>query len=123
MSYKVVSLKERPDLFESQDKIGSEVWPEFMLHDPVAIKYWMQLIDAFREYQLMIMDGNKIVAVINTVPLHFDKCTNELPNEGADWGVKKSISDYKAGIKPNILIIFSVVLLISISSSRPNFFL
>ena len=59
MNYKVVSLKERPDLFESQDKIGSEVWPEFMLHDPVAITYWMQLIDAFKEYQLMIMDGKR----------------------------------------------------------------
>ena len=103
MSYQVVSLDERPDLFESQDKIGGEVWPEFMLHDPVAITYWMQLIEAFKEYQLMIMDGDEIVAVINSVPFYYDKSINELPDEGVDWGVKKSISDYKAGIKPNIL--------------------
>ena len=103
MKFKVVSLDKRPDLFESQDKIGSEVWPKFMLHDSVAITYWMQLIEAFKEYQLMIMDGNEMLSVINTVPLYFDKSINELPDEGADWGVKKSISDYKAGIKPNVL--------------------
>ena len=103
MSYKIVSLEDRYDLFERQDKICEEVWPEFMLHDPVANTYWMQFIEAFKEYQLLIMDGREILAVINTVPMHFEKSINELPDEGWDWGVKKSISDFKAGIKPNIL--------------------
>jgi hypothetical protein len=44
-----VSLDERPELFEFQDKIGSEVWPKFMLHAPVAITYWIQLIEAFKD--------------------------------------------------------------------------
>lgn len=109
MSCKVVSLEERYDLFERQNKIGSEVWPEFMLHDPVAMTCWMQLIDTFKEYQLMIMDGREILAVINSVPFHFDKSINELPDEGVDWGVKQSISDYKTGIKPNVLMGVQIV--------------
>ncbi len=41
--------------------------------------------------------------------MHFDKNINELPDEGWDWGVKKSISDYKAEIKPNILMGVQIV--------------
>jgi hypothetical protein len=80
-----------------------------MLHDPVAITYWMQLIEAFKEYQLMIMVGDEIVAVINSVLLYYDKSANELPDEGVDWAVKKAISDYKNGIKPNVLMGVQIV--------------
>lgn len=108
-NYKIVSLKERYDLFERQDRICEEVWPEFMLHDTVANTFWMQFIEAFKEYQLLIMDGSEILAIINTVPMHFEKSINELPDEGWDWSVKKSISDYKDKIKPNILMGVQIV--------------
>ena len=57
----------------------------------------------------MIMEEKELLIVINTVPLHFDKSINELPDEGVDWGVKKSISDYESGIKPNILMGVQIV--------------
>lgn len=110
MNYKIVSLAERYDLFERQDKVCCEVWPEFMLHSPVADTYWMQFIEAFKDYQLLMMDGNDILAVINTVPIYFDKSVNELPDEGWDWGVKNSIVTHHAGIKPNFLMGVQIVI-------------
>ena len=89
MSYKIISLEERYDLFERQDKICKEVWPEFMLHDAVANTYWMKFIETFKEYQLLIMDGKEIFAVINTVPMHFDKSINELSDGRMGLGCKE----------------------------------
>jgi len=110
MNYKIVSLMERYDLFQEQDQICMDAWPEFMLHDPIANTYWMQFIEAFKEYQLLIMDGKEILASIASVPLFFDKKLEDLPDDGWDWGAKKSVEDYKAGIKPNILMGLQIVI-------------
>ena len=100
MKYKIITLAERFDLFEAQDEVCEEVWPEFMLHDPIAHKYWGRFIDAFKEFQLMLMDGDEILAVINSVPLSFEGDLNNLPDEGWDWGVQKSVDDFDSGIRP-----------------------
>lgn len=110
MNYRIVTLEERYDLFEEQDLICEEVWPEFMLHDPVADTHWMRFITAFKEYQLLIMDGEEILAVINTVPIQYDDSTEMLPDEGWDWGVSKSIADHEAGKVPNILMGVQIVI-------------
>jgi len=109
MNYRIVSLQDRFDLFEVQDDICGEVWPEFMLHDPVANSHWMRFIEAFKDLQLMIMDEDEILAVINTVPIRYDGPVADLPDEGWDWGVRKSISDLEAGIEPNMLMGVQIV--------------
>ena len=109
MNYKVITLEDRYDLFEAQDRICTEVWDEFMLHDPIADEYWMQFIEAFKSYQLLIMEGDEFLAIANSVPLHFDKPLDQLPEEGWDWGVKKSVTDFKAGKNPNILMGVQIV--------------
>ena len=43
INYKITSLKDNPELFDKQDNIVKEAWPEFMLHDHTANKYWMEL--------------------------------------------------------------------------------
>ena len=103
LNYDVISLLDRFDLFEIQDAICEEVWPEFMLHDPVANTHWMQFINAFKDFQLMLMDDNEILAVVNAVPLHFDGNLQDLSDKGWDWGVAESVAGYKAGLAPNIL--------------------
>jgi hypothetical protein len=67
LNYDVIALSNRFDLFEVQDAICEEVWPEFMLHDPVANTHWMRNIKAFKDFQLMLMDGDEILTVINVV--------------------------------------------------------
>ncbi len=94
--YRVISLEDRYDLFEEQDRICEEVWPEFMLHDAVANSCWMKFIEAFKKYQLMIMHEtqNEILAVINSVPIRYEGEISDLPDEGWDCGVDKSIKDW-----------------------------
>jgi hypothetical protein len=109
MDYKTVSLAERFDLFEEQDRLGGEPWPEFLCHDPVAIEHWMDLIEVFKKYQLMIMADEEILAVINTVPLNFKENIKLLPDGGVDWGIKKAIFDHHSGTSPNMLMAVQIV--------------
>ncbi len=109
MNYKVVPLSDRYDLFEKQDAICEEVWPEFMLHDPVAGDYWMKFISLFKEYQIMIMDGDEILAIANTIPINFTETLEKLPDEGWDWAVIKSVEDNLAGLEPNLLVGIQIV--------------
>ncbi len=110
-TYHVVTLKERFDLFEDADTMCVAEWPEFMLHDPVANENWMTFIDAYREFQLVILKGEEIAAVVNTIPLQFEGPAETLPDEGWDWGVRKAVDDLTAGRKPNAL--FGVQIVIS----------
>lgn len=113
MNYKITNLKERPDLFEKQDQIGSEAWPEFMLQDEIAHKYWMDFIEAYADLQILIIsdDGkDEIYAIINTIPLYFDQPLDKLPDEGWDWGVEKGVLDYKNKLKPNYLMGIQVII-------------
>lgn len=104
-----VSLDQRYDLFEAQNCLASGAWPEFMLHDPVPGACWMQLMEAFRRYQLLLLDGSEILAVINSVPLHFDQDLDQLPDRGVDWGVQKALADHEAGLQANYLMAVQIV--------------
>ena len=102
-SFTVVTLAERADLFEAADTMCGAEWPEFMLHDPVANDNWMTFIEAYPEFQLLILHGDDIAAVVNTIPLRFDGPAETLPDDGWDWGVLKAVEDLRAGLKPNAL--------------------
>lgn len=107
--YKVISLADRYDLFEKQDEICEEAWPEFILHHPIIDEYWMSFINAFKEYQLLIIKDDEIYVIINSVPLNLDIQLDSLPKEGWDWGIKKSIDDYNARKQPNALMGVEIV--------------
>ena len=109
MRYQVTSLAERYDLLDEMNRVGGAAWPEFLLHDPVALTHWAELTDRFRQYQLLLMDDAEILAIINTVPIEFSGDLSELPDEGVDWGVKKAISGHRSGVTPNLLLGVQVV--------------
>ena len=110
MEYDVVPLSERPDLFRTQDDLCESVWPEFMLHDPVANGYWMPFIEAFKDHQLMLMQDEEILAVINAVPVRYDGELKDLPEEGWDWGVRRAVDGGRAGTEPNLLLGLQIVI-------------
>lgn len=109
MDHTVVSLAERWDLFETQDRICGEAWPEFMLHDPVAGAYWMRFIEGRKDCQRLLMQGDEILAVVNSMPIRLEGGLDSLPDEGWDWALKKSVEDHEAGRKPNALFGVQVV--------------
>ncbi len=110
MIYKVASLKERYDLLEPHLNVNAEVWPEFLLHDPVSGSYWMQMMETFKEYQLLLMDEEEILVAVNSVPIYFDKMMEDLPEDGVEWALQKSLSDHQSGLKPNMLLGLQVMI-------------
>jgi GNAT superfamily N-acetyltransferase len=97
-----------PGDFVEYHEIAGEIavasWPEFMLQDPVAEEHWHELFDRFEEYQFALLDiaTNRMAAMGNSVPFHWDHPIEDLPEGGWDWVFVKAIEDHKAGIEPNI---------------------
>jgi hypothetical protein len=110
MKYKIVSLAERYDLYDKQDEICEEAWPEFMMHDPLTDKHWMTYIKAYKDLQLLMMDGEEILAVINTIPFTFTGDFKDLPDEGWDGGFSRGIKDIEEGKKSNLLMGVQIVI-------------
>jgi len=108
-SYDIASLKDRPDLSDRHNTVGGSAWPEFMLHDPVALAHWGAILAYFPELQLTVMMQGKIAAVINAVALRFGGKDSDLPDRGVDWGVQQSVLDHEAGNAPNALLGLQVV--------------
>jgi GNAT superfamily N-acetyltransferase len=94
-----------PSYNEKLSGLPSICWPEFMLHDPVADEFWDDLIDLFPEYQFALNDviSGKTVAMANSVPIHWDGDSADLPEEGWDWVFRQGVEDHKAGRKPKTL--------------------
>ncbi|WP_281929244.1 hypothetical protein [Roseibium album] len=109
VTYRVATLSEQPDLLAQHQTTGGSAWPEFMLHDPVAVANWGKMMSYFAGDQLSLLVGDKIAAVVNMVPLKVDADFGKLPDTGVDWGVEKSVSDHEAGIRPNALMGLQVV--------------
>jgi hypothetical protein len=100
MSYRIVSIDEFPDLEPELEPLTYAVWPEFMLQDPVAFKYWSRLFSDFSTYQLALMEGDALVGAGNSIPFVWDGAVDDLPDEGWDWAFERAIQNVDAGRQP-----------------------
>ncbi|MGZ9223251.1 MAG: hypothetical protein ACXW4Q_14175, partial [Anaerolineales bacterium] len=93
-----------PDYRDHAGDIAEASWPEFMLHDPIANENWHELFDRFIDYQFALFDrqSNRMAAMANSLPFHWDQPLEELPEGGWDWVFVKAIEDHKKGVAPNI---------------------
>lgn len=93
-----------PDYRDRAGDIAEASWPEFMLHDSVADENWHELFDRFSDYQFALMDTqtNRMAAMGNSLPFHWDDDISELPEKGWDWVFLKAIEDHKNSVAPNI---------------------
>ena len=79
-------------------------WPEFMFHDPLAWDLWHYLQDDFAEYQFVMRDdAGTLIAVGHTLPFHWDRSIDDLPDTGWDGILQKAVDDLLAGRKPNLI--------------------
>jgi len=103
-NFRFITPNDFAEYHESAGDIAVSSWPEFMLQDPVAGEHWHELFDRFEEYQFALLDitTNRMAAMGNIVPFHWDFPIEELPEGGWDWVFVKAIEDHKAGIEPNI---------------------
>jgi len=45
------------------------IWPQFLLHDAISNRYWNRLYTDFAHYQFVLVDGGRVVAEGNCVPV------------------------------------------------------
>jgi hypothetical protein len=110
--YIVINAEGRSDLVEKNSAVTREEWPEFMLNDPVADKFWVSLYRKFPHYQFILADpqSEEILASCNSIPLAWEGDFKELPDEGWDWALKKAFDDLATGEKPTIQCALSVTI-------------
>jgi hypothetical protein len=101
LKHSVLDATQLPSLGEQADRIAAEVWPEFMLHDPVASKYWQYLYRDWPEYQFALVERGTVLAVGNSVPVCWNGPLADLPEEGWDWILPKAVDDRANGCRPN----------------------
>ncbi|MEP7136987.1 MAG: GNAT family N-acetyltransferase [Chloroflexota bacterium] len=102
--FQVITPTDLDNYDSHADRIAEASWPEFMLHDSVANQNWHDLFDRFNEYQFAMWDteSNRMAAMGNSVPFHWDKDLSELPEGGWDWVFLQAIENHKNGVVPNI---------------------
>jgi len=112
IDYNIVSAAEKSNLLEIADEVVLLSWPEFMLHDPAANKYWRRLYDDFPEYQFCLAENgtDTIISSGNCIPLHYDGAPDDLPEEGWDWALQKGFDDTLINASPNLLCALSITI-------------
>ena len=102
--FQIITPNNLDDYRDRANEIAEASWPEFMMHDPIANENWHELFDRFGDYQFAMLDteSNRMAAMGNSLPFHWDKELSDLPEGGWDWVFIKAVEDHKNGIKPNI---------------------
>jgi len=100
----IKNFNSHPQYYASYEQIMQEIWPKIILQSDVVKTYYDQLFQYFPNYQkVCINTENEVIGFINTIPIHWEKSLEDLPEEGWDWLIQKGISDYKNNIVPNTL--------------------
>jgi GNAT superfamily N-acetyltransferase len=83
----------RPDLRDHPTRSDLfDVWPEFLLHDPVMNEHMWRLRTEVAELQTVVYDSDadRIVAEGNTVPVRWD---GEPQPGGVDWAMRQRFDE------------------------------
>lgn len=82
-NYQAYTVEQRPDLADQAAPFNAFGWPVFMCQDPNEQQYWPLLDTLFPQHQIMLCQGEEVVAVGNAIPLYWNGDVEGLP-EG--WG-------------------------------------
>ncbi len=95
---------------DKADVVSIPSWPEFMMHDSVANKYWGALNEQHSDFQYALIDQTtqKWVAVGNSIPVSFSESLERLPDAGWDWAL---LSGVEASDPPNLLCALAIQIL------------
>jgi GNAT superfamily N-acetyltransferase len=96
----VVSLAERKELGE--DLPFGAGWPEFIFHDPVADRCFEAMGDRFADLNLVLLDGDTVVAGGWGVPIAWDGTPEDLP-EGWDDALERAVRGSDEGREPDTI--------------------
>lgn len=112
----IVSLAQRPDLREAMYGDAFSVDPKFSGDGAVSKAYWGRLDEEFPEFQIMILDDDRVVAKGNSIPFSWSQSDQDLPDEGWDFVLRQGFVDRDAGAAPTVASALWVV----VASDRRN---
>jgi hypothetical protein len=108
--FHLFTYRQRLELVAQANQINRSAWPEFMLHDPITNLHWGKLTTNFKDFQFVLCDqGDKVVAVGNSIPVAWEASLDDLPERGLDELLEKGVGDYERGHSPDILCALSAV--------------
>ncbi len=93
MTLELVTFTERPELLEHPTRRAlPDVWPEFLLHDPVINVHIGKLSTQFPELQVFLYDpdADRLLAEANTVPVRWD---GTIEVGGVDWAMRQCFEE------------------------------
>ncbi len=101
MGVEITSLAARPDLHDAADRL-TELWPRFMLHDPVADLYYARQQD-HAAHIFLALDGHEVVGRAYSVPVAIERHPRRqgLPADGWDGIVRWAWLDQLTGRQPS----------------------
>src|SRR2546425_5407540 len=71
---------DRPDLRAIRsERLSHRTFPEYMHHNQSGTLYWGRLYDEFPDFQLVLVDGDELVAEVHSVPAAWDGSFEDLP--------------------------------------------
>ena len=114
MTLRVFTLRERPELRPVIFAANfSSIWPECMLHDPVASLYFdAPFLDRYLDYILIGVEGDDVVARGFSVPFAFNvPGREELPDGGWDDVIRWAHQDLNLQRRPTAVSALEINLL------------
>jgi len=97
---KLVRYADRPDLLDRRyEELSLPTFPEYMHHNEPGGRFWNRLYSDFPEFQLVLVDGDELLAECHALPVHWDGTVAGLP-EGWDDAFTSGMT---SGLEPTAL--------------------
>ncbi|MBC7559377.1 MAG: hypothetical protein H7270_08470 [Dermatophilaceae bacterium] len=107
----IVTSCDRPDLKREADVALRGKWPEFLFpHDPVMMRYEAQVAEFFAQYDVLMLEGDRVVAGAWGVAIHWDGTLEDLP-DGYDDTMVRAVKGHENGIEPTTLTYMTVAVI------------
>ena len=100
----IVTTSDRPDL--STAAMSGE-WPLFVLKDPISNQYRETVQRYFPQYDVLVVDGDEVVAHSVAVALRWDGEPATLPAGGYDGAIVQSVRQHENGVEPDALCVLA----------------
>jgi GNAT superfamily N-acetyltransferase len=99
---------ERPDLRGAPSSLEG-VWPEFLYHDPVSNRFFIDRVREHPELQFRVWDDERdeVVGRGNAIPALWDGDVDSLPDAGVDAVVEARFAE--GGPGPNVLCALQII--------------
>jgi GNAT superfamily N-acetyltransferase len=89
---KIVRYADRPDLLERRfDELVRPAFPAYMNENEPGNLYWGRLYSDFPDFQVALVDGDRLLAEAHAVPLPWDGSREDLPS-GWDEGFVRGMT-------------------------------